>query len=253
VFVDDSPAECDEVAHAVPAVTVVALPPRPEHFVRALLEPGYFDTLSVSTEDFRRAELYQQRDQAEELRGQSASIEDFYRRLEMEVTFAPVHEGSLPRAAQLTQKTNQFNVRTVRYTEADVLERRRNPDWLVTTVQVRDRFGDNGIVGVMMAHAMGEELEIDTLLMSCRVIGRTVETTMLAHLCEHAVQRGARRLRGRIIPTAKNAPAQDLYERHGFRPGPGQAGGETSWELDLATGLIRYPDWMKIVSEVSPH
>ena len=250
VFVDDNPSECDEVAHAAPAVTVVALPPRPEHFIRALLEPGYFDSLSVSTEDLRRVELYQQRDQAEELRAQSASIEDFYRRLEMEVTFTPVHDGSLARAAQLTQKTNQFNVRTIRYTEAELVERRKDPAWLLTTVQVRDRFGDNGIVGVLMARVAGDELEIDTLLLSCRVIGRTVETAMLAHLCEHATQRGARRLRGQIILTAKNAPAQDLYERHGFARESGTDAGETSWKLDLQWGAIRYPEWTKIVSEV---
>jgi FkbH-like protein len=251
VFVDDNPAECDEVSHAVPAVTVVALPAQPEHFVRTLLEPGYFDGLSVSTEDLRRAELYQQRDQAEELRAQSESIEDFYRRLEMEVIFAPVGETSLARAAQLTQKTNQFNVTTIRYTEAELLQRRADPSCLVTTVQVRDRFGDNGVVGFMLTKATDQEVEIDTLLLSCRVIGRTVETAMLAHACEHASQRGARRVRGRIVPTAKNAPARDLYERHGFQREPGGDDGEGSWALDLAASGIRYPAWMKIVSEAS--
>src|SRR5262249_7416646 len=142
VFVDDNPVECDEVAHALPAVTVVALPAQPEQFVRTLLEPGYFDGLSASREDLRRAELYQQRDEAEALRTQSESLEDFYRRLEMEVPFAPVREASVARAAQLTQKTNQFNVTTLRYTEPELLERRADPTWLVTTVQVRDRFGD---------------------------------------------------------------------------------------------------------------
>jgi FkbH-like protein len=251
VFVDDNPVECDEVARAMPAVTVVPLPAQPEHFVRILLEPGYFDGLSVSSEDLHRAELYQQRDQAEELRAQSASIEDFYRGLEMAVTFTPVHNGSLARAAQLTQKTNQFNVTTIRYTEAELLERRADPAWLVTTVQVRDRFGDNGIVGFLMARAVADELEIDTLLLSCRVIGRTVETAMLAHLCEYAAQRGARQLRGRIVATAKNAPARDLYERHGFQRDSTEEGGETSWELDLTAGGIHYPEWIKIVSEVS--
>jgi FkbH-like protein len=167
------------------------------------------------------------------------------------VTFTPVHDGSLGRAAQLTQKTNQFNVRTIRYTEADLLERRADPAWLVTTVQVRDRFGDNGIVGFMMARAVGDELEIDTFLLSCRVIGRTVETAMLAHLCEEAAPRGLQRLQGRIVTTAKNAPVQDLYERHGFHRESGQDSGETSWRLELGSGAIRYPEWMRIVSEAA--
>jgi len=250
VFVDDNPAECDEVAHALPTVTVVALPAQPEHFVRALLEPGYFDGLSVSAEDLRRSELYQQRDQAEELRAQSESLEDFYQRLEMEVVFAPVDKASLARAAQLTQKTNQFNVTTVRYTEAELLVRQADPAWLVTTIQVRDRFGDNGIVGVMMARVVGLEAEIDTLLLSCRVIGRTVETAMLAYICEHASRRGAQRVRGRIMPTAKNAPVQDLYERHGFSQSSDREGNGNDWTLDLSGGGIAYPEWLKVVSEV---
>jgi len=249
VFVDDNPAECDEVAHALPGVTVLPLPAQPEHFVRALLEPGYFDSLSISSEDLRRAELYQQRDQAEELRAQSESIEDFYRRLQMEVIFASVDDSSLARAAQLTQKTNQFNVTTIRYTEAQIMERLADPNYLVTTVQVRDRFGDNGIVGFMMACTSAADMEIDTLLLSCRVIGRTVETAMLAFVCEHATQRGIRRVRGRIVPTAKNAVARDLYGRHGFQPDLGGDGSQTAWSLDLSTGGIRYPEWMKASSE----
>jgi len=252
LFVDDNPVECDEVAHALPGVTVLPLPPRPEHFVRALLEPGYFDGLSVSAEDLRRAELYQQRDEAEDLRARSASLEDFYRRLEMEVIFAPVHDGSLARAAQLTQKTNQFNVTTIRYSETDLLERQASPAWLVRTVQVRDRFGDNGIVGFLMARIEADEVRIDSLLLSCRVIGRTVETAMLAHVCEHALEIGARRIRGRIVPTGKNVPVRDLYLRHGFRRESGEETVETSWVLDLETETIRHPQWMKIASDVPP-
>lgn len=253
VFVDDNPAESDEVAHALPAVTIVTLPNRPEHFVRALLESGYFDSLTTSAEDARRTELYQQRDQAEGLRGESASVEDFYRRLEMEVIFSPVHDGSVARAAQLTHKTNQFNVTSIRYAEEDLLRRSTDPKWLVTTVQVRDRFGDNGVVGFMMASQTGGALEIDTLLLSCRVIGRTVETAMLARLCEHAAERGLQCVRGRIVVTAKNAPARDLYERHGFHRKPAGQADESSWELDLGSSTIKYPEWTRIVSEASAH
>jgi len=160
-----------------------------------------------------------------------------------------VDDSSLARAAQLTQKTNQFNVTTIRYTEAQIMERLTDPNYLVTTVQVRDRFGDNGIVGFMMACTSAADLEIDTLLLSCRVIGRTVETAMLAYVCEHATQRGIRCVRGRIVPTAKNAAARDLYGRHGFQPDLGGDGSQTAWSLDLSTGGIRYPEWMKASSE----
>lgn len=248
VFADDNHAECAQVAAALPDVTVVPLPAEPERFVAALLRDGLFETLGVSDEDRRRGELYQQRDQAEALREGSASLEDFYERLAMEVVFAPVRPGTLTRAAQLTQKTNQYTTTTVRYSEADVRQRGEDPAWLVTTVQVRDRFGDNGIVGLAMAKAAGDEVLVDTFLLSCRVIGRTVETAMLAHLCEWARGRRARRLRGRIVPTPKNVPVRGLYESHGFKHASEDANG-IEWTLDLASDVLTSPPWLTIVHE----
>jgi len=251
VFVDDSPAECDQVAAALPMVTVIPLPGPPEHFVDVLLERGLFESVSISAEDRRRGELYKQHDQAEELQRQSGSLEDFYARLDMEVTFAPVRAASMARAAQLTQKTNQFNVTTVRYTESEMAARRADRDWLVTTVQVRDRFGDNGIVGLMMARMVAGELHIDTFLLSCRVIGRDVETAMLACLCQQARHRGARCLRGRVVPTAKNQPARNLYDRHRFHQIAEAASGETTWLLDLDSRMVSFPQWFKIITEIA--
>ena len=251
VFVDDSPAECDQVAAALPMVTVIPLPGPPEHFVDVLLERGLFESVSISAEDRRRGELYKQHDQAEELQRQSGSLEDFYARLDMEVTFAPVRAASMARAAQLTQKTNQFNVTTVRYTESEMAARCANRDWLVISVQVRDRFGDNGIVGLMMARMVAGELHIDTFLLSCRVIGRDVETAMLACLCQQARHRGARCLRGRVVPTAKNQPARNLYDRHRFHQIAEAASGETTWLLDLDSRMVSFPQWFKIITEIA--
>jgi FkbH-like protein len=174
-------------------------------------------------------------------------LEDFYRELEMEISFFPVQSNLVSRAAQLTQKTNQFNVTTIRYSDSEIAARAKDRDWLVTTVRVKDRFGDNGIVAVMLAHFGGDEMDIDTLLMSCRVFGRTVETAMLAYLSEQARRRGARRIRGRIIPTSKNAPSQDVYETHGFQRVSVGNKGESSWLLDLTKEGIAYPKWLKIV------
>jgi FkbH-like protein len=247
-FLDDNPVECEHVRSTFPMVAVIQVPERPEEAVRALLERGLFDTLSFSDEDRRRGALYEQRDAAEALRASSASVEEFYGSLDMEVLFAPVQAENLERSAQLTQKTNQFNATTLRYTEAQVAERAADPSWACTTVRVKDRFGDNGIVGLSMARAEGGDLVIDTFLLSCRVIGRTIETAMLARLCEDARRLGAGGLRGRIVPTAKNAPARDLYERHGFARA---AEGADEWRLDLARGAIAYPPWLRIAAEVT--
>ncbi len=248
VFVDDNPVECEQVAVALPMVTVVRLPKAPEHYVATLLGGGLFEALAVSEEDQRRGDLYRQRDQAEALREQAASLEEFYAGLQMEVVFAAVGSGSLPRAAQLTQKTNQFNVTTIRYSEAELADRAQRPDWLVRTVRVRDRFGDNGIVGLLMARVVADALDVDTLLLSCRVIGRTVETAMLALVCEEAVRRGSRAVQGRIVPTSKNSPVRDLYHSHGFRLLDESEGGTTTWRADLDVGIIEYPKWLTVVT-----
>ena len=248
VFVDDNPVECEEVRRALPQVHVIALPGQPERYVRALQREGLFDTVAISDEDRRRGELYRQRAEAESARASAGSLEGFYRDLAMEISVAPIVRPSLPRAAQLTQKTNQFNVTTRRYTEAEIDERLRDPSWVGFTVAVKDRFGDNGIVGVALARVEGRTLAIDTLLMSCRIIGRTVETAMLAHLCDEAITRGLASLKGRFVPTAKNAPARDLFERHGFVHEADRDGGD-DWCLDLATHRVEWPAWFVRRSE----
>jgi FkbH-like protein len=228
-------------------VKAILLPRQPEHYEEALLREGLFDALAYSVEDRRRGELYRQRAVAEEFRTSSGSMEEFYRDLAMEATFAEVDINSMARTAQLTQKTNQFNTTTVRYTEAEVAQRMGDPDWYLLTVQVRDRFGDNGIVGVAMGRTKGKVLDIDTFLLSCRVIGRTIETAMLERMCEEAKSRSLQYVTGRIIPTAKNVPVRDLFERHGFvlvNEGPA---GETTWRMDLEGDIPSYPSWLKIV------
>ena len=161
VLVDDNPAECAEVSQALPMVTTLTLPPRPEQFVQALMEEGWFDTLAFSDEDRRRAELYQQRAAAEAARSSATSLEDYFRSLEMVFEVSRVTRLSLPRAAQLTQKTNQFNVTTIRYSEAEIQARIEDPNWIVAVHSVTDKFGDNGIIGMAMAHVVDGVAELE--------------------------------------------------------------------------------------------
>ncbi len=245
VFADDNPAECEQVRRELPMVTVIHLPRRPELYAGTLSAEGLFDTLSLSDEDRRRGQMYQQRAQAETLLSTSGNMEDYYRDLAMEITIASVDPSSLARAAQLTQKTNQFNISTIRYSEAELSARLTQPAWLAATVGVSDRFGDNGIVGVMMARTEDDGLNVDTLLLSCRVIGRTVETAMLAHLSDAAQQRGLKKLRGRMVPTDKNVPVRDLFDKHGFSKLGEEASGASNWELDLEKTPVQCPPWFK--------
>ena len=155
-----------------------------------------------------------------------------WRALQQQTEIAPGNPLTVARVAQLTQKTNQFNLTTKRYTEQQIEALARCPGWGVLTVQVRDRYADHGLVGVAITHDEGEVRQIDTFLLSCRVIGREVETALLAYLAEEARRRGMRRLEGWFLPTKKNAPAREFYREHGFRLLTEEAPGEL-WGIDL--------------------
>jgi FkbH-like protein len=118
-----------------------------------------------------------------------------------------------------------------------------SPEWQVRSLRVRDRFGDNGLVGVAITHCIGEVCEIDTLLLSCRVIGRTVETALLANLAQEARNQGMLSLQGWYLPTKKNVPAKDVYRSHGFKLIK-EVDQDTLWEFDLSTGRINCPEWL---------
>jgi len=156
-----------------------------------------------------------------------------------------VSDLTLARIAQLTQKTSQFNLTTRRYTEPQIAEMAKKPEWHIFSIRVRDRCGDHGLVGVAIAHDEGEQCEVDTFLLSCRVIGRTVETALLAHLAESAAQRGRKRLVGWFLPTKKNAPARDFYPQHGFERQEANGSGSL-WTMDLKSSTLRSPDWIKL-------
>lgn len=168
--------------------------------------------------------------------------------LAQQADLAPVTSGTLARVAQLTQKTNQFNLTTRRYTEAQISAMAAQPDCHVLSIRVRDRYCDNGLVGVAITRDQGGDCEIDTFLLSCRVIGRTVETALLAYLCEQARARGCRRVEGWFLPTRKNAPAKDFYSGHGFAMVE-EKDGALRYRLDLAASPIAIPPWIDVRAE----
>jgi FkbH-like protein len=242
-FLDDSPAERELVRLALPEVTVIELPADPMGYARALADCPVFERLSLTDEDRERGRMYAEQRRRTELREGATSLEDFLRSLRTEMAMGLAEAGSLPRVAQLTEKTNQFNLTTRRYSEQEVRALAADPCARVYDVRVRDRFGDSGLVGVAITREAGDAWEIDTLLLSCRVIGRAIETAMLARLAADARAAGAAGLRGWFLPTRKNAPARDFYPSHGFGPLETSEGG-TRWELDLRDGGPKPPDWI---------
>jgi FkbH-like protein len=244
-FLDDNPIERQQVRSALPEAFVIDLPADPMEFARTVRDCPLFERLSLSTEDQQRGTMYQAQRDREQLEQTITSREDFYRSLQQEAEITPLTKANLARVAQLTNKTNQFNLTTRRYTEQQISDLVASPGWECFSIRVRDRFGDNGLVGVAITHLNGETCEIDSLLLSCRVIGRTVETAFLAFLAARACGQGARLLQGWFLPTKKNAPARDFYSAHGFTAAH-QNGDGILWTLDLPTKPLPAPEWVRL-------
>lgn len=244
-FLDDNPIERQQVRSALPEVCVIDLPNDSMQFARVVREAPVFERLVLSSEDKQRGEMYRAQQEREQLQHSVTSREDFFRFLEQEAEIARVTKTTLPRVAQLTHKTNQFNLTTRRYTEQQISEMTASNGQECFSIRVKDRFGDNGLVGVALTRVQGEACEIDTFLLSCRVIGRTVETAFLSFLAENARKHGVRKLQGWFFPTKKNAPARDFYKGHGFVPVEQTEAG-TLWSLDLAEQPLPCPEWVKL-------
>jgi FkbH-like protein len=247
-FIDDNPVERKRIRAALPEVVVPELPEDAMAFAAALRDCPLFERLSLSEEDRQRSSYYAAERERQELARNVSTKEEFYESLAQEVEIARVTPDTLTRVAQLTQKTNQFNLTTRRYTEQQISELAANPAWGVWSIRVRDCFGDNGLVGVAITVDYDESCEIDTFLLSCRVIGRTVETALLAHLLKNARENQRHSIRGWFLPTKKNAPARDFYQSHGFRL-TSQEGDRTLWELYLADAQIVCPPWIRVAAE----
>jgi FkbH-like protein len=242
-FLDDNPIECQLVRAELPDVFVIDMPREPMELARAVRVCPVFERLSISAEDQQRGAYYQSQREREQAEQSISSREDFYRSLQQEAEISPLTTATLARVAQLTNKTNQFNLTTRRYNEQQITAMVANPGWNCFSIRVKDRFGDNGLVGVAIMHTQDAICEIDTFLLSCRVIGRTVETAFLSFLAHRAQAQGARQVQGWFLPTGKNAPARDFYSSHGFTVVK-RNGEATLWRLDLSHEVPQCPQWV---------
>lgn len=217
VFIDDSAFETALVNELLPQVHTILLPDDPVEFRDVLARCDLFDALTVSDEDRRRSEMYAaERQRRIEQSDSSMTIEAYLRGLEMEVAVDRVDDRTVARVAQLTQKTNQFNLTTRRYTEHDIRRFASSPDHDVLALGLRDRLGDSGIVGVAIVRHDRERSRIDTLLMSCRALGRGVEDALVASCVRVSQARGSRAIVGEFIPTPKNQRVAEFLPSQGF-------------------------------------
>ena len=219
IFVDDSDHECDAVRHTLPQVEVVQVPCRPMEISTCLDQVARLEILSLTSEDTAKTEMYAQDRRRRELIEQTsgAAAGDYLVRLGMKMNVRIDAIGNVPRLAQLTQKTNQFNLTTRRYDEARLLGFLCDENWWVADFSLADVFGDSGVVGLALVHLQSiRTARIDTFLMSCRVIGREAEGAFLNSLFRRLCERGIQEVAAEYIPTAKNDLARSFLPNMGF-------------------------------------
>ncbi|MFD2673096.1 HAD-IIIC family phosphatase [Marinicrinis sediminis] len=229
IFMDDNPMEISEMLANAPSVLSIPLPKSIASLPNWMDHIWALDRFSVTEEDRKRTSMMRAEVQRKEYQHQHAdSLDDFLSSLDIVLDIQPLSEAHVPRASQLTMRTNQFNLSTIRRTEAEIEALQQQQHTYLWTIQVRDRFGDYGLVGLLIARQEEQVLHLDTFLMSCRVLGRKVEVGLLSFLKEWTAQHEVDTIQARFVPTAKNVPFKQFLE-------------ETNWLVTDETS--EYVDW----------
>src|SRR5271170_2108078 len=249
VFLDDNPAERGLVRKLLPQVAVPELPEDPSDYARILAAGGYFEAVAMAAEDLKRAGFYQDNAKRATLQRQAGGIDAYLASLAMTITFQPFHGKGRARIVQLINKSNQYNLTTRRYTEPEILDVERDPKVFTLQIRLSDIFGDNGMISVVICRDAGNETwEIDTWLMSCRVLGRRVEHMVLHKIIEQAHSAGVRKLIGTYRPTERNKLVVEHYAKLGFGKVREENSGSTEWEFLVESSTEWETPPMKVVS-----
>ncbi len=232
VFLDDNPVERGLVRRLLPQVAVPELPEEPAFYARTLAAAGYFEAVAFAGEDLKRAGFYQDNAKRASLQKQVGGVDAYLASLDMTITFQPFDATGRARIVQLINKSNQYNLTTRRYTDPEVTEAENDPDVFTLQVRLADIFGDNGMISVVICRPGKPGVwEIDTWLMSCRVLGRKVEHMVLREVLEHARAADIHTLCGTYRPTDRNKLVVDHYAKLGFTKVEEEESGLTRWEL----------------------
>lgn len=216
VFVDDNPAEIEIVEQFVPEIETIWLGPDPAEYASQLLNSRFFEPRSITDDDLRRGEQYQQQAARAQAINAGTDMEAYLASLEMHSTISEFSQVDVPRISQLINKSNQFNVTTRRRSETEVEALLANHDYYGFSVRLADKFGDNGLISVVVVKVEGETAIVDTWLMSCRVLKRQMEDEVVNEIARLALQRDCTTVVGQYLPTEKNGMVRDLFRRMGF-------------------------------------
>lgn len=240
VFVDDNPFERQLVRENLPEMIVPEMPDDPSDYVRAIAELNLFEVTSFSEEDKQRADLYRSNAQRESLKTTITDLNEYLKSLDMRGTLRRFDSFHLPRAVQLLQRSNQFNLTTRRHGAGECEAMMKNEqEWGPFYLRLTDRFGDNGLISVIILKHEPGELAIDSWVMSCRVLGRGVEQFLINHVVDYARQHGFESIRGVYLPTAKNGMVKEIFAQFGFQKERELDGGGSDWRLRVADYVRR--------------
>ncbi|MCM1483316.1 MAG: HAD-IIIC family phosphatase [Muribaculaceae bacterium] len=245
VFVDDNPTERELVRQQLPMVVVPEFPRRPYElmdFYKKLVN-DYFRTYRLTNEDLSKTEQYKANARRASEQARFTDLTDFIRSLDIHIDIVGANEFNIPRIVQMTQKTNQFNLTTHRYTEADI-NSLIVKGYDIYCISVSDKFGDNGITGEILISNRGEIAIIDTLLLSCRILGKNIEAAFVKSILNILYNKGIRLVKAKYIPTAKNSQVADFYDKLGFDV-INEEDGAKEYELKLES-LQEIPDYYTI-------
>ena len=247
VFIDDSPAEREMVAASMPSVAVPVMD-KAENYIRILDKSGFFEMTSLSGDDISRTEMYMANKERLKLERTLCNYNEYLKNLEMEAWILPFDSMHMQRIAQLTNKSNQFNLTTLRCSEADIRKMSASSDYLCLYGKLKDKFGDNGVVSIVVGRQTNEELHIELWLMSCRVLQRGMEDAMMDALAESAGARSVKKIIGYYYPTPKNSMVREFYGHMGFQKIKQDEEGNTVWELETASYILKKPP-IKVIKQ----
>lgn len=232
-FVDDNPAEREIVRQNMPLTAVPELG-EAEHYIKTIDRSGFFEVTSLSSDDLQRNQMYMANAKRAKAQTTYTDYSAYLKSLEMKGTIKDFDTTYMSRIAQLTNKSNQFNLTTKRYSQNDIEDIAENQAYITLYGKLEDKFGDNGVVSVVIGKVKETELHIDLWLMSCRVLKRDMEYAMMDELVEKAKERGISKIIGYYYPTAKNGMVKDFYELQGFQKISEDAQGNTVWEFTIS-------------------
>jgi len=254
VFVDDSSFEINLIKEQVPEVLAIQVPTNISEYPNILLNTIYkYFNLVLNADDAKKTEMYKQQFQREHAKNAFGNIEDYLASLEIELKILKDDPAYIPRISQLTQKTNQFNLTTYRYTETQVEQFMSDPKQFVFAMFVKDKFGDNGLTGVCIVKEDEKDpktANIDSLLMSCRIIGRNIEYVYMNTIIKNIADRGYETLMAKFIPTKKNAQVESFYENVGLKLIETKDGSK-SYSLNIKNFEAKNVDYIKVVSNLA--